>query len=200
MLPSILPRALRAAGGADSFSLAGSLLRCGLQNGASGPQHGAAWSCGGPDYVGGAASTGLDPAAGHTATRGYIPVVIEQGRGGGERAYDIFSRLLKERIIVLSGGINDHVSNIVVSQLLFLESQNPDKPVRTGLWAIGTPCSNVAMRLPCGHARPCTAMHVHCTARHCASRRNFLSVHPTFCRWWAWLCAWATHAHMLPLV
>ena len=52
------------------------------------------------------------PAANHqhALTRGYVPIVIEQTRGGGERAYDIFSRLLKERIVVLNGAINDHTS------------------------------------------------------------------------------------------
>lgn len=52
------------------------------------------------------------PAANHqhALKRGYVPIVIEQTRGGGERAYDIFSRLLKERIVVLNGAINDHTS------------------------------------------------------------------------------------------
>jgi len=54
--------------------------------------------------------------------------VIEQS-GRGERAYDIYSRLLKERIIFLVGGINDGMANLVVAQLLFLESENPDKDI-----------------------------------------------------------------------
>lgn len=57
-----------------------------------------------------------------------IPTVIEQ-TNRGERAYDIYSRLLKERIIFLGGPINDHVANLVVAQLLFLEAQDPDKDV-----------------------------------------------------------------------
>lgn len=57
-----------------------------------------------------------------------IPIVIEK-MPHGERAYDIYSRLLKERIIMLSGEINDSLSNVVVSQLLFLESEDPDKDV-----------------------------------------------------------------------
>ncbi|ERJ10885.1 ATP-dependent Clp endopeptidase proteolytic subunit ClpP [Haloplasma contractile] len=57
-----------------------------------------------------------------------IPTVIEQ-TGKGERAYDIYSRLLKDRIIMLSGEINDHLSNSVVSQLLFLASEDPDKDI-----------------------------------------------------------------------
>jgi ATP-dependent Clp protease protease subunit len=59
---------------------------------------------------------------------GLIPMVIEQS-GRGERAYDIYSRLLKERIIFLVGAINDGMANLVVAQLLFLESENPDKEI-----------------------------------------------------------------------
>ncbi|MEO7761570.1 MAG: ATP-dependent Clp endopeptidase proteolytic subunit ClpP [Casimicrobiaceae bacterium] len=59
---------------------------------------------------------------------GLIPMVIEQS-GRGERAYDIYSRLLKERIIFLVGGIDDLTANVVVAQLLFLESENPDKDI-----------------------------------------------------------------------
>ena len=57
-----------------------------------------------------------------------IPTVIEQS-GRGERASDIYSRLLKERIIFLVGPVNDHTANLVVAQLLFLESENPDKDI-----------------------------------------------------------------------
>ncbi|MDL2284320.1 ATP-dependent Clp endopeptidase proteolytic subunit ClpP [Oxalobacter sp. OttesenSCG-928-P03] len=57
-----------------------------------------------------------------------IPMVIEQS-GRGERAFDIYSRLLKERIIFLVGPVNDHNANLVVAQLLFLESENPDKEI-----------------------------------------------------------------------
>src|SRR6187549_1845227 len=59
---------------------------------------------------------------------GLIPMVIEQS-GRGERAYDIYSRLLKERIIFLVGPINDGMANLVVAQMLFLESENPDKDI-----------------------------------------------------------------------
>jgi len=59
---------------------------------------------------------------------GLIPMVIEQS-GRGERAYDIYSRLLKERIIFLVGPIGDGMANLVVAQLLFLESENPDKDI-----------------------------------------------------------------------
>jgi ATP-dependent Clp protease protease subunit len=59
---------------------------------------------------------------------GYIPMVVEQS-GRGERSYDIYSRLLKERVIFLVGPVNDHSANLVVAQLLFLESENPDKDV-----------------------------------------------------------------------
>lgn len=57
-----------------------------------------------------------------------IPTVIEQS-GRGERAFDIYSRLLKERIIFLIGPVNDQTANLVVAQLLFLESENPDKDI-----------------------------------------------------------------------
>ena len=59
---------------------------------------------------------------------GMVPMVIEQS-GRGERAYDIYSRLLKERVIFLVGPVNDYVANLVVAQLLFLESENPDKDI-----------------------------------------------------------------------
>ena len=58
----------------------------------------------------------------------YVPIVVEQ-TGHGERSYDIYSRLLKERIIFLGGEINDAVANTVVAQLLFLESEDPDKDI-----------------------------------------------------------------------
>jgi ATP-dependent Clp protease protease subunit len=59
---------------------------------------------------------------------GMVPMVIEQS-GRGERSYDIYSRLLKERVIFLVGPVNDYVANLVVAQLLFLESENPDKDI-----------------------------------------------------------------------
>ncbi|MCL4145035.1 UNVERIFIED_CONTAM: hypothetical protein GTU68_045861 [Idotea baltica] len=66
----------------------------------------------------------------HSPTRclGYVPIVIEQ-TGRGERAYDIFSRLLKERIICLMGPIDDNVASLAIAQLLFLQSENSKKPV-----------------------------------------------------------------------
>ena len=59
---------------------------------------------------------------------GLIPMVIET-TGRGERAFDIYSRLLKERVVFMVGGVDDHIANLVVAQLLFLESENPDKDV-----------------------------------------------------------------------
>ncbi|MEZ5608666.1 MAG: ATP-dependent Clp endopeptidase proteolytic subunit ClpP [Burkholderiaceae bacterium] len=59
---------------------------------------------------------------------GLIPMVIEQS-GRGERSFDIYSRLLKERVIFLVGEVNDQTANLVVAQLLFLESENPDKDI-----------------------------------------------------------------------
>jgi ATP-dependent Clp protease, protease subunit len=67
--------------------------------------------------------TSLEPQA-----LGLVPMVIEQS-GRGERAYDIYSRLLRERIVFLVGPVNDQTANIVVAQMLFLESENPDKEI-----------------------------------------------------------------------
>ncbi|MDE2480324.1 MAG: ATP-dependent Clp protease proteolytic subunit, partial [Betaproteobacteria bacterium] len=63
-----------------------------------------------------------------TQNLGMVPIVIEQS-GRGERAYDIYSRLLRERVIFLVGPVNDQTANLVVAQLLFLESENPDKDI-----------------------------------------------------------------------
>ena len=63
-----------------------------------------------------------------TQALGMVPIVIEQS-GRGERSYDIYSRLLRERVIFLVGGVNDQTANLVVAQLLFLESENPDKDI-----------------------------------------------------------------------
>ena len=68
-------------------------------------------------------SQSMDPQA-----LGLIPMVVEQS-GRGERSYDIYSRLLKERVIFLVGPVNDMTANLVVAQLLFLEAENPDKDV-----------------------------------------------------------------------
>lgn len=59
---------------------------------------------------------------------GYVPIVVEQS-GRGERSYDIYSRLLRERVIFFVGPVTDHSANLVVAQLLFLESENPDKDI-----------------------------------------------------------------------
>ncbi|MDB5944882.1 MAG: clpP [Ramlibacter sp.] len=63
-----------------------------------------------------------------TQALGMVPIVIEQS-GRGERSYDIYSRLLRERVIFLVGPVNDQTANLVVAQLLFLESENPDKDI-----------------------------------------------------------------------
>jgi ATP-dependent Clp protease protease subunit len=57
-----------------------------------------------------------------------VPIVVEQS-ARGERAYDIYSRLLKERVVFLVGPVEDHVANVIIAQLLFLESENPDKDI-----------------------------------------------------------------------
>lgn len=63
-----------------------------------------------------------------TEMLGLIPMVVEQS-GRGERSYDIYSRLLKERVIFMVGPVNDQMANLIVAQLLFLESENPDKDI-----------------------------------------------------------------------
>lgn len=63
-----------------------------------------------------------------TQALGMVPMVIETS-GRGERAYDIYSRLLKERVVFLVGEVNDHMANLVIAQLLFLESENPEKEI-----------------------------------------------------------------------
>lgn len=66
--------------------------------------------------------------AADTQALGLVPMVVEQ-TGRGERAYDIYSRLLKERVIFLVGPVEDNMANLIVAQLLFLESENPDKDI-----------------------------------------------------------------------
>ena len=94
-----------------------------------------------------------------TEMLGMVPMVIEQS-GRGERAYDIYSRLLKERVIFMVGPVNDQTANLVVAQLLFLESENPDKDISLYINSPGgsvsaglatmTPCSSSSrMSLPC---------------------------------------------------
>ena len=62
------------------------------------------------------------------STAALVPVVVEQ-TSRGERSYDIYSRLLKDRVIFLTGAIEDHMANLIVAQMLFLESENPDKDI-----------------------------------------------------------------------
>ena len=82
---------------------------------------------------------------------GLVPMVIET-TGRGERAYDIYSRLLKERVVFMVGPVEDHMANLIVAQLLFLESENPDKDIHLYINSPGgavnagmatmTPCSS----------------------------------------------------------
>ena len=67
-------------------------------------------------------------AAPDVEASGLVPMVVEQS-SRGERAYDIYSRLLKERVIFLVGQVEDHMANLIVAQMLFLESENPDKDI-----------------------------------------------------------------------
>lgn len=69
-----------------------------------------------------------NPPATEPQDVGLVPMVIES-TGRGERAYDIYSRMLKERVVFLVGPIEDHMANLIVAQLLFLESENPDKDI-----------------------------------------------------------------------
>jgi ATP-dependent Clp protease protease subunit len=70
----------------------------------------------------------LDSGALEAQSLNLVPMVIEQ-TSRGERSYDIYSRLLKERVIFIVGAIEDHMANLIVAQLLFLESENPDKDI-----------------------------------------------------------------------
>jgi ATP-dependent Clp protease, protease subunit len=69
-----------------------------------------------------------DPYLAPAQNLGMVPMVVEQS-ARGERAYDIYSRLLKDRIVFLVGPVEDHMANLIVAQLLFLESENPDKDI-----------------------------------------------------------------------
>ncbi len=71
---------------------------------------------------------GLDQMNSPQAAGGLVPIVVEQ-TARGERSYDIYSRLLKERVIFLVGQVEDYMANLIVAQLLFLESENPDKDI-----------------------------------------------------------------------
>ena len=68
------------------------------------------------------------PPGQETRDLGLVPMVVES-TGRGERAYDIYSRLLKERVVFMVGAIDDHMANLIVAQLLFLESENPEKDI-----------------------------------------------------------------------
>ena len=70
----------------------------------------------------------IDMSAVTTRGLNLVPIVVEQ-TARGERSYDIYSRLLKERVVFLVGPVDDHVANLIVAQLLFLESENPDKDI-----------------------------------------------------------------------
>jgi len=71
---------------------------------------------------------GQHDGAANPMAQGLVPMVIET-TGRGERAYDIYSRMLKERVVFLVGQVEDHMANLIVAQLLFLESENPDKDI-----------------------------------------------------------------------
>ena len=71
---------------------------------------------------------GMDTISSPQAAGGLVPIVVEQ-TARGERSFDIYSRLLKERVIFLVGQVEDYMANLVVAQLLFLESENPDKDI-----------------------------------------------------------------------
>ena len=91
---------------------------------------------------------------------GLIPMVVET-TGRGERAYDIYSRMLKERVIFLVGPVEDHMANLVVAQLLFLESENPDKDI------------NLYINSPVGRSMPVSPSMTPCSL---SNPRSVLSV------------------------
>src|SRR3546814_1051386 len=70
----------------------------------------------------------LNQVSHETKALNLVPMVVEQ-TSRGERAYDIYSRLLKERVIFLVGAIDDHMANVIVAQMLFLEAENPEKEI-----------------------------------------------------------------------
>lgn len=70
----------------------------------------------------------FDSSTSSIVNSGLVPIVVEQS-ARGERSYDIYSRLLKERVIFMVGPVEDHMANLIVAQLLFLESENPDKDI-----------------------------------------------------------------------
>ena len=101
-----------------------------------------------------------------TTDIGLVPMVVES-TGRGERAYDIYSRLLKERVVFMVGTVEDYMANLIVAQLLFLESENPEKDISICIlivpvalfhqgWQFMTPCNSfvqmsalyVSVRLP----------------------------------------------------
>ena len=108
-----------------------------------------------------------------TQALGMVPVVIETS-GRGERAYDIYSRLLRERVIFLVGPVNDHTANLIVAQLLFLESENPDKEI------------SLYINSPGGSVTACTP----------ARKRRGMPLPRSSCRTWVrvttrcWCAAW----------
>ncbi len=79
-------------------------------------------------HIGDSNHAGAGQGATDPQAIGLVPMVIET-TGRGERAYDIYSRMLKERVVFLVGPVDDHMANLVVAQLLFLESENPDKEI-----------------------------------------------------------------------
>ena len=102
-----------------------------------------------------------------TRALGLVPMVIEQS-GRGERAYDIYSRLLKERVVFLVGPVDDGTANLIVAQMLFLESENPDKDIH---FYINSPGGSVSA----GMAVFDTMQFISLTSRRCA---------------WAWRRRW----------
>jgi len=86
-----------------------------------------------------------------------VPMVIEQ-TSRGERSYDIYSRLLKERVIFLVGPVEDHMANLIVAQMLFLESENPDKDIHLYINSPGGSVTASAPPAPTRSAR-CAPLH-----------------------------------------
>lgn len=110
-----------------------------------------------------------------------VPMVVEQS-GRGERAYDIYSRLLKERIIFLGGPVEDNVANLIIAQMLFLESENPDKPI---FFYINSPggviTSGMAIYDTMNYIRP--QIHTVCIGQACSMGSFLLAAGEPGCRY-----------------
>ena len=87
----------------------------------------------------------------------YVPIVVEQS-SRGERSYDIYSRLLKDRIVFVTGPIDDNMANVVIAQLLFLESEDPDKDIHLYINSAGMAIHDTMQYIKCDVSTICMGM------------------------------------------